>query len=190
MKFNDSELIGIPTIVVIGKRLADGVVEIRTAPAVTATMSNWRGRFSGSSSRCEAVESNRPSQFADLGRRRLGCRGRTATAALWVAASEGATYPWRCLRIRPSGWPGGAQVCASAAAAARGSPCCAAAARSIEARAPVLSAGPKLRRRPDWSALDSRTPPVAGQRHPEASQLGTIRSRFDRWARRASRASD
>ncbi len=29
VKFNDSELIGIPTIVVIGKRLADGVVEIK-----------------------------------------------------------------------------------------------------------------------------------------------------------------
>jgi prolyl-tRNA synthetase len=29
VKFNDSELIGVPTIVVVGKRLADGVVEIR-----------------------------------------------------------------------------------------------------------------------------------------------------------------
>lgn len=29
VKFNDSELIGIPTIVVVGKRLADGVVELR-----------------------------------------------------------------------------------------------------------------------------------------------------------------
>ncbi|MCB0914393.1 MAG: proline--tRNA ligase [Actinobacteria bacterium] len=29
VKFNDSELIGIPTIVVVGKRLADGVVEIK-----------------------------------------------------------------------------------------------------------------------------------------------------------------
>ena len=29
VKFKDSELIGIPTIVVVGKRLADGVVELR-----------------------------------------------------------------------------------------------------------------------------------------------------------------
>ena len=29
VKFNDSELIGVPTIVVVGKRLADGLVEIR-----------------------------------------------------------------------------------------------------------------------------------------------------------------
>ncbi|WP_426509130.1 proline--tRNA ligase [Dactylosporangium sp. McL0621] len=29
VKFNDSELIGVPTIVVVGKRLADGVVELR-----------------------------------------------------------------------------------------------------------------------------------------------------------------
>ncbi|HTJ34517.1 MAG TPA: proline--tRNA ligase [Dactylosporangium sp.] len=29
VKFNDSELLGVPTIVVVGKRLADGVVEIR-----------------------------------------------------------------------------------------------------------------------------------------------------------------
>ena len=29
MKFNDSELIGIPTIVVVGKRLADGLIEVK-----------------------------------------------------------------------------------------------------------------------------------------------------------------
>jgi prolyl-tRNA synthetase len=29
VKFNDAELIGVPTIVVVGKRLADGVVELR-----------------------------------------------------------------------------------------------------------------------------------------------------------------
>jgi prolyl-tRNA synthetase len=29
VKFNDSELIGIPTIVVVGKRLVDGVVEVK-----------------------------------------------------------------------------------------------------------------------------------------------------------------
>ena len=29
VKFNDSELIGIPKIVVVGKRLADGVVEVK-----------------------------------------------------------------------------------------------------------------------------------------------------------------
>jgi prolyl-tRNA synthetase len=29
VKFNDSELLGVPTIVVVGKRLADGFVEIR-----------------------------------------------------------------------------------------------------------------------------------------------------------------
>jgi prolyl-tRNA synthetase len=29
VKFNDSELIGVPTIVVVGKRLGDGVVEIK-----------------------------------------------------------------------------------------------------------------------------------------------------------------
>ena len=29
VKFNDSELIGVPTIVVVGKRLADGVVELK-----------------------------------------------------------------------------------------------------------------------------------------------------------------
>lgn len=29
VKFNDSELLGVPTIVVVGKRLADGLVEIR-----------------------------------------------------------------------------------------------------------------------------------------------------------------
>jgi prolyl-tRNA synthetase len=29
VKFNDSELIGIPTIMVVGKRLADGFVEVK-----------------------------------------------------------------------------------------------------------------------------------------------------------------
>ena len=29
VKFNDSELIGVPTIVVVGKRLADGIVEVK-----------------------------------------------------------------------------------------------------------------------------------------------------------------
>nr|MCU0297643.1 His/Gly/Thr/Pro-type tRNA ligase C-terminal domain-containing protein [Candidatus Nanopelagicales bacterium] len=29
VKFNDSELLGIPTILVVGKRLADGMVEIK-----------------------------------------------------------------------------------------------------------------------------------------------------------------
>jgi prolyl-tRNA synthetase len=29
VKFNDAELIGVPTIVVVGKRLADGLVELR-----------------------------------------------------------------------------------------------------------------------------------------------------------------
>ena len=29
VKFNDSELIGIPTIVIVGKRLADGFVEVK-----------------------------------------------------------------------------------------------------------------------------------------------------------------
>ena len=29
VKFNDSELLGVPTIVVVGKRLVDGVVEIK-----------------------------------------------------------------------------------------------------------------------------------------------------------------
>src|SRR5262249_6740946 len=29
VKFNDSELLGVPTIVVVGKRLADGLIEIR-----------------------------------------------------------------------------------------------------------------------------------------------------------------
>jgi len=29
VKFNDSELIGIPTILVVGKRLADGQVEVK-----------------------------------------------------------------------------------------------------------------------------------------------------------------
>ncbi len=29
VKFNDSELIGVPTIVVVGKRLADGFVEVK-----------------------------------------------------------------------------------------------------------------------------------------------------------------
>ena len=29
MKFKDSELIGVPTIVVVGKGLADGVVEVK-----------------------------------------------------------------------------------------------------------------------------------------------------------------
>ena len=29
MKFNDSELIGVPTIVVVGRGLADGVVEVK-----------------------------------------------------------------------------------------------------------------------------------------------------------------
>ena len=29
MKFKDAELIGVPTIVTVGKRLADGVIELR-----------------------------------------------------------------------------------------------------------------------------------------------------------------
>jgi prolyl-tRNA synthetase len=29
VKFNDAELIGVPTIVTVGKRLADGVVEVK-----------------------------------------------------------------------------------------------------------------------------------------------------------------
>ncbi len=29
MKFKDAELIGVPTIVTVGKRLADGVVEVK-----------------------------------------------------------------------------------------------------------------------------------------------------------------
>ena len=29
VKFNDSELLGIPTIVVVGKRLAEGFIEVR-----------------------------------------------------------------------------------------------------------------------------------------------------------------
>jgi prolyl-tRNA synthetase len=29
VKFNDSELLGVPTIVVVGKRLVDGVVEVK-----------------------------------------------------------------------------------------------------------------------------------------------------------------
>ena len=29
MKFKDSELIGVPTIVVVGKRLADGAIEVK-----------------------------------------------------------------------------------------------------------------------------------------------------------------
>jgi prolyl-tRNA synthetase len=29
VKFKDAELLGVPTIVVVGKRLADGVVEVR-----------------------------------------------------------------------------------------------------------------------------------------------------------------
>ncbi len=29
VKFNDSELLGVPTIVVVGKRLADGMIEVK-----------------------------------------------------------------------------------------------------------------------------------------------------------------
>ena len=29
VKFNDSELLGIPTIVVVGKRLSDGMIEVK-----------------------------------------------------------------------------------------------------------------------------------------------------------------
>jgi prolyl-tRNA synthetase len=29
VKFKDAELLGVPTIIVVGKRLADGVVEVR-----------------------------------------------------------------------------------------------------------------------------------------------------------------
>jgi prolyl-tRNA synthetase len=29
VKFNDSELLGVPTIVVVGKRLADGLIEVK-----------------------------------------------------------------------------------------------------------------------------------------------------------------
>jgi prolyl-tRNA synthetase len=54
VKFNDSELLGVPTIVVVGKRLADGVVEVRdrrsgtrdevdVAGAVTTVVSAVRG---------------------------------------------------------------------------------------------------------------------------------------------------
>ena len=32
VKFNDSELIGVPTIVVVGKRLADGFIEVKDRP--------------------------------------------------------------------------------------------------------------------------------------------------------------
>ena len=35
MKFKDSELIGVPTIVVVGKSPENGVIEIRTAAPVT-----------------------------------------------------------------------------------------------------------------------------------------------------------
>ena len=44
MKFNDSELLGVPTIVVVGKRLADGFVEVkdrRTGERADIAVGDW-----------------------------------------------------------------------------------------------------------------------------------------------------
>jgi prolyl-tRNA synthetase len=43
VKFNDSELLGVPTIVVVGKRLADGFIEVkdrRSGDRVDVSVSN------------------------------------------------------------------------------------------------------------------------------------------------------
>jgi prolyl-tRNA synthetase len=48
VKFNDAELIGVPTIVVVGKRLVDGIVELRdraTGDSVDVPVEEIAGRI-------------------------------------------------------------------------------------------------------------------------------------------------